>query len=71
MSTPPPCYGKSALFDATDPRSHEQARAICSTCPIIDACRANLIATQAAMMPKYGPEGTWAGVLFRQKDAAA
>lgn len=66
-----PCFGQSDLFDRTDLAGHARAREICSTCPAIDACRENLRKTQAMVMPKYGPEGTWAGVLFRQKDAAA
>lgn len=68
--TPPPCHGLSWLFDATDARSHAEARTICSTCPVIDACRANLRATQKAVMPAYGPEGTWAGVLLKPKQVA-
>lgn len=62
-----PCVGKSRLFDATDARSHAQARALCATCPAIADCRRNLIETQRQQMiagPENGPEGTWAGVLL-------
>lgn len=68
--TPPPCVGKAWLFDAIDVRSHEQARAICSTCPVIVACRGRLREVQASSMPAYGPEGTWAGVLLKTRGAA-
>jgi len=68
--TPPPCTGMARIFDATDPRSHEQARAICATCPLIDACRGRLREAQRSAMPAYGPEGTWAGVLLKAKAIA-
>ena len=67
---PTPCFGKSWLFDATDARSHEEARALCATCPAIVACRKNLRETQRTQLiagPNGGPEGTWAGLLFRAK----
>lgn len=70
MNEQPSCIDLSELFDATDPRSHERARAICSTCPVIDACRGRLRAAQEDAMPMYGPEGTWAGVLLKAKGAA-
>ena len=72
--TPPPCYGLSWLFDATDARSHAEARAICAACPVINACRNLLRHTQATQLvagPNGGPEGTWAGVLIKSKGAIA
>jgi hypothetical protein len=69
-NTPPPCAGMSWLFDSTDARSHAEARAICSTCPVIAACRDLLRETQRTQLiagPNGGPEGTWAGVLFKAK----
>lgn len=71
---PTPCFGRSALFDATDARSHEAARALCAECPVIDACRKNLRETQRTQLiagPNGGPEGTWAGILIRAKGMVA
>lgn len=71
MSTDlPSCTGLSDLFDATDPRSHANARIICSTCPVIAACRGSLLEArreQLVVGAKYGPEGTWAGILLSAK----
>lgn len=67
MSARPACLGLSDLFDATDSRSHNAARIICSTCPAIVTCRGNLLEAQRTSMPAYGPEGTWAGVLLKPK----
>lgn len=67
-----PCAGKSYLFDATDKRSHQAARAICATCPFITECRELLIATQRqSSCANGGPEGTWAGLLLPKKKAVA
>lgn len=66
----PACYGLSDLFDATDKVSHIRARAICSECPAIQACRGNLLEAQRTAMPAYRPEGTWAGVLLKPKQPA-
>lgn len=71
---PTPCFGRSALFDATDARSHQAARALCAECPVIDACRKNLRETQRTQLiagPNGGPEGTWAGILIRAKGMVA
>lgn len=67
---PTPCYGRSDLFDATDTRSHQAARALCAECPAIQACRANLRETQAISLRPYGPEGTWAGILLAGRNAS-
>jgi hypothetical protein len=63
-ATIPPCYGKSALFDSRRPVDHREAKKLCAACPLIQACRANLKATQAAAVQNGGPEGTWAGKLY-------
>lgn len=69
--TDPPCAGLWFLFDATDSRSHQAARALCSTCPFIDECRALLLDTQRkSTCANGGPEGTWAGVLLKKKTPA-
>jgi hypothetical protein len=74
IADPTPCHGKSWLFDATDARSHAEARALCAECPVIDACRKNLRETQRTQLiagPNGGPEGTWAGILIRAKGMVA
>jgi hypothetical protein len=54
-----PCTGLHYLFESTDPTDHQEAAAICATCPVIAWCRAN---TPPAT---DFPVGTWAGRLFR------
>lgn len=67
---PTPCFGRSALFDATDLSSHYRAKELCSTCPVIAACRANLREAQRTqIIAGCGPEGTWAGKLLRPRAA--
>lgn len=61
-------HADSALFDATDLSSHRRARELCGTCPVIEACRANLLETRRRQSsPGHGPEGTWAGVLLKSR----
>lgn len=63
---PPPCTRYSpALFDSTDADDHLHARAVCATCPMVAACldRALAIATEQSYW--RGPDGTWAGLLWR------
>lgn len=52
-----PCAGQWVLFDATDPESHREARALCATCPQMLACAI----TAKELSDK---EGTWAGKLY-------
>jgi hypothetical protein len=52
-----PCFGKSALFDSAQRADHIKAKAICATCPIIDACR------KLDVSPEF--VGTWAGIGYR------
>lgn len=67
-----PCFGRHDLFDATDLRSHRQAKAICAGCPALAACRRNLDdARRDQLMTNYGPEGTWAGQLLKAKGSGA
>lgn len=61
MTTPvTPCLGLSALFDSVELEDHRQAAALCRTCPLIEACRANVPPGSAY------PIGTWAGRLYGQ-----
>lgn len=66
MSTVPPCAGLFYLFDSTELRDHRRARELCGTCPMIAACRKRLeqAATDTYGGSKYGPRGTWAGLLL-------
>ena len=51
------CAGRHELFDETgSPADHAAAKALCATCPVIDACRAEANTTGAIGM-------IWAGVL--------
>ena len=61
-----PCAGRWEMFDSTDVTDHRQARALCSTCPMLTHCRSELEAATADAHEgvKYGPRGTWAGVLI-------
>lgn len=60
-----PCYGKSALFDSTEANDHYEARALCATCPMIDACRDLLAKAKKSSVAGGRPIGTWAGELMR------
>lgn len=67
---PTPCFGRSDLFDATDLSSHYRAKELCGVCPVIDACRQNLLETRRSqIIAGHGPEGTWAGLLLRPRAA--
>jgi len=60
------------LFDSTDWRDHLTARRFCGNCPMVAAC-AQLAATIAAEhspdhIAHRGPDGTWAGLLWRNGD---
>ena len=70
MNTPPPpCAGRSVLFDSTDLFDHLTARRTCSGCPMVAACleRALSIADERGERDhsRRGPDGTWAGLLWR------
>jgi hypothetical protein len=39
MTALPACADMPTLFEATDPDSHAEARAICLRCPLLDKCR--------------------------------
>lgn len=61
----PPCAGQWLLFDSVDLADHRRARAMCGVCPIRLECRKQLEEASADSHcgPKYGPRGTWAGML--------
>ena len=66
----PPCTRYSpGLFDSTEPRDHEHARAICATCPMVMACLERAIEVAGEHSPESsshrGPDGTWAGLLWK------
>ncbi|MEU0157955.1 WhiB family transcriptional regulator [Streptomyces sp. NPDC006261] len=59
--TTPHCTPNTAhLFDSTDPKDEEQARAICADCPLRPAC-----ATHALTTPE--DHGTWGGLTAGQR----
>ena len=60
-----PCVGQSALFDSTHPDDHVRAKAICETCPILEACLREFLACRAEypISKSTGFSGTWAGML--------
>lgn len=69
---PAACAGQSALFDSRLREDHQQARALCDTCPVFAACWDHLQAVKRA--PKHlggSPEGTWAGQLFGEQSESA
>lgn len=59
------CAGRWELFDSTQPADHQQAAAICATCPILAACMVRLEEErhEARHLGHRGggPVGTWAG----------
>lgn len=71
MNAPTPCHGRATLFEATTIAAHEEARALCATCPVLAACEATLRDTMRAhgYGPHYGPRGTWAGRLVSKPAA--
>ena len=56
------CIGLHDLFDAVSIPAHQEARAICDTCPVIAACREHYLKVRKAAGASGAPEGTWAGV---------
>jgi hypothetical protein len=67
MSVVPPCAGKWALFDSTDPADHIEAALLCAACPMRAECGQRLeSARNKSHRPihDYGPQGTWAGRLI-------
>ena len=68
MNTPPPpCAGRSVLFDSTDLFDHLAARRTCASCPMVRACieRALAVAAEHPAGAERGPDGTWGGLLWR------
>lgn len=57
---PPPCDGRSWLFDSTFLPDHLVAAEDCATCPLIDTCRER-VRNERQRVPVGTPEGTWAG----------
>ena len=57
------CTGQHMLYDSTDPRDHRKARRLCEACPVQAACMS--VALRTAKKPGRSPDGTWAGVLWR------
>jgi len=65
MNARPACEGRWELFDSLEPSAHEQAAAICATCPMLRECRAELATAKLLAPAAYaGPQGTWAGKLI-------
>lgn len=63
-----PCAGMHELFDSTDERDHQAARAYCTACPMLNEC-ARLLEDVRASAGRYGqPEGTWAGELLIDRE---
>lgn len=57
-----PCDGRQDLFDSVDREMHYVAKAVCETCPLLEACKAYRDETYreyAGFM-----RGTWAGRLY-------
>lgn len=57
------CEGQWDLFDSTEPADHEEAKAICQTCPMALACASrvrDLLSTRYKGEFTY-LQGTWAG----------
>ena len=68
MNTPPPCVGKSELFDSTDDFDHLRARVICAGCPFVQECilqAVEVAKVNASWAAVRGPDGTWGGLLWR------
>ena len=64
----PPCTRYSpSLFDSTALGDHLTARAVCAACPMVTACleRALGIAGEKHDGNRRGPDGTWAGLLWK------
>jgi hypothetical protein len=69
MRPAPACRGAPPqLFDSVDILSHQRARVICATCPLVQHCihHAISVATVHTNEPALrGPDGTWGGLLWR------
>jgi hypothetical protein len=68
--TRPTCRNSDpALFDSTDLIDHLDARRLCAICPLVNQCLHLALAIaseQPASRPGHrGPDGTWAGLLWR------
>lgn len=66
----PPCAGRFELFDSTLLADHKRAAEFCAACPMRAECKATLeLAQRERPMPsaKYGPSGTWAGMLLNPR----
>lgn len=64
---PVPCTENPPLFDSVTPWDHREAKSICATCPVVQACilRATAIASEHSTdSPHRGPWGTWGGLLW-------
>lgn len=67
----PLCAGRWELFDSINVADHRIAAQFCAVCPMRDACRETMLAAQREKpLPgaKYGPCGTWAGLLLNPKN---
>lgn len=60
----PPCAGRHELFDSVELEVHFEARALCQTCPVLDACEQQRREVASTAYSTYGPRGTWAGKLY-------
>lgn len=63
-----PCAEQNpALFDSRRPLEHARARAVCATCPYVQACLrlACDIARDGPNDRAGAPDGTWGGLLWR------
>lgn len=60
----PPCYGQAELFDSVEVADHEEARDICAGCPVKAAC-ADALQDAKRQYGNGAPDGTWAGVLYK------
>lgn len=57
----PACAGMSEVFDSTERRVTETARAVCARCPVLSWCASEARHAVDARLPI---EGTWAGVAY-------
>ena len=56
------------MFDSVRLLDHMRARAVCATCPMVQACisEAVRVARKHPTNPdRRGPDGTWGGLLWR------
>lgn len=64
--TPACTQADPQLFDSTRLRDHLQARAYCSTCPVVVDCINTAVRIAGERPPgcRRGPDGTWGGLLW-------